>query len=208
MNNLAYGTQQPVKVASQVEEKVRKETGETGPVPYRIESGAANATTAGTVMGDVVRGLFGGNPDLLFTLVFDLPGPQRAQLRADVSRQGIGCHVGKLLYSAYLARPIAGELELEAPRMFGAAKFVGQADAARRFNANGELLNRLAKLSRTEAQIGGLTLKAERVVKLAPSSGDTLVLVGTLPRSTSIGMDAALDAGEFLQLAAMMEALV
>src|SRR5436309_12672150 len=100
MNNLAYGNQQPEKVGAQVEEKLRKETGAAGPVPYKVEASGAAATSAATVLGDVTKGLFGGRPDLLFTLVFDLGTPRPAQLRASVDRQGVGCHVDVLLYSA------------------------------------------------------------------------------------------------------------
>lgn len=193
MNNLAYNSQQPEKVGAQVEEKLRKETG-------------AAATSAATVLDDVAKGVFGGRPDLLFTLVFDLSTPRPAQLRASVDRQGVGCHVGVLLYSAQLSKPVKGEAVLEAPKMFGGSKFGGDAETAGKLNAKGDLLKRLGKLVRTEAEIGGLTIKAERLVKVAPTGGGSLVLISTLPRPTSMGMDATLDAKEFFDVLAMMEA--
>jgi len=45
----------------------------------------------------------------------------------------------------------------------------------------------------------------ERLVKLAPQEKGALLVVGALPRSTSMGMDAALDAKEFMDLAALIE---
>jgi hypothetical protein len=206
MNNLAYGNQQPDKVGAQVEEKLRKEIGAAAPVPYQVEAGGAAATSAVTVLGDVTKGLFGGRPDLLFTLVFDLSTPRRAQLRASVDRQGVGCHVGVLLYSAQLSKSVKGEVALEAPKMFGGSKFGGDAETANKLNAKGDLLKRLGKVVRTEAEIGGLTIHAERLVKVAPSDGGSLVLISTLPRPTSMGMDATLDAKEFFDVLAMVEA--
>jgi hypothetical protein len=205
MNNLAYGSQQPEKVGPQVEEKLRKELGAAAPLPYKVEAAGTGGTTAGTVLADVARGLFGGQANTLFTLVFDLTAPRPAQLRAVVERQGVGCHVGPLLYSAPLSKAVKGEVTLEGPKMFGAAKFTGEADVSAKLNAKGDLLKRLGKLARTESEIGGLTLKMERLVKLAPQEQGALLVVGTLPRSTSMGMDAALDAKEFMDLAALIE---
>ena len=205
MNNLAYGTQQQDKVVSQVEEKLRKEVGATSPIACQVQSGGAASTSVGTVLGDVARGLFGGRPDALFTIVFDISTPRLAQLQASVDRQGVGCHVGTLLYSAKLSKPVKGEVTLEGPKMFGASKFAGDAETAAKLNAKGDLLKRLGKLARNEAEIGGLTLKLERMVKVAPQDGGALVVLSTLPRPTSMGMDATLDAKEFIDLVEMIE---
>jgi hypothetical protein len=206
MNNLAYGNQQSEKVGAQVEEKLRKETGATAPVPYQVESGDAAATSAATVLSDVTKGLFGGRPDRLFTLVFDMSTPRAAQLRASADRQGVGCHVSVLLYSAKLSKPVKGEASLDEPKLFGGSKFSGDADTANKLNAKGDLLKRLGKLVRTEAEIGGLTIHGDRLVRVAPSDGGSLVLISTLPRATSMGMDATLDAKEFFDVLGMIEA--
>jgi len=205
MNNLAYSTQQPEKVASQVEEKLRKELAASAPVTYQIEKAEGGGPNAGTVLVDMARGLLGGHASVLFTLVFDVATPRPAQLRAVVERQGVGCHVGPLLYSAPLAKTIKGEVALEAPKMFGGSKFTGEAETSAKLNAKADVLKRLGKLARTEGEIGGQTLKMDRLVKLVPQDTGTLLVVGTLPRSTSMGMDAALDAKEFLDVAALVE---
>jgi len=205
VNNLAYSTQQPEKVGPQVEEKLRKELAAAAALPYKVEMGEAGSTTAGTVLADVARGLLGGHANTLFTLVFDLAAPRPAQLRAVVERQGVGCHVGPLLYSTPVSKAVRGEVTLEGPKMLGASKFTGEAEVSAKLNAKGDLLKRLGKLARTESEIGGLTLKLERLVKLAPQEKGALLVVGTLPRSTSMGMDAALDAKEFMELAALIE---
>jgi hypothetical protein len=205
MNNLAYGSQQPEKVGPQVEEKLRKELGAPAPLPFQVEMAGTGGTTAGTVLADMARGLLGGHANTLFTLVFDLTAPRPAQLRAVVERQGVGCHVGPLLYSTPLTNAVKGEVTLEAPKMLGAPKLTGDAEVSAKLNAKGDLLKRLGKLARTEAEIGGLTLKLERLVKLTPHEKGALLVVGTLPRPTSMGMDAALDAKEFLDLATLIE---
>jgi hypothetical protein len=168
MNNLAYGTQQQEKVVPQVEEKLRKEVGASSPIAYQVQNSGAAGTSVGTVLGDMARGLFGGRPDALFTITFAINAPRPAQLQASVDRQGVGCHVGALLYSAKLSKPVKGEVTLEAPKMFGASKFTGDAETAAKLNAKGDLLKRLGKLARTESEIGGMTLKLERIVKVVP----------------------------------------
>ena len=204
MNNLAYNSQQPDKVGPQVEEKLRKELGASAPLMYQVESGEAGSTSVSSVLSDMGRALVGGKSERLFTLVFDLPAstaPRAAQLRANVNRQGIGSHVGLLLYSTRLNKPVKGEVTLEAKGKFG-----GEAETAARLNAKGDLLKRLGKFARTEAEIGGLKLKIERLVKIMPREDGTLLVVSTLGRTTGMGFDATLDAKEFFDIAGMAEA--
>ncbi len=206
MNNLAYSTQQPDKVGPQVEEKLRKEIGATAPRVYHIESGDGGGAPVKSVLGDMGRALVGGKSERLFTLVFDLTSPRPAQLRANVNRQGVGCHVGLLLYSTQLTKSIMGEVTLEAPKMFGGSKFGGEPEAAAKLNAKGDLLKRLGKFTRTESEIGGLTLKIERLAKIMPQNNGALLVIATLPRTTGMGFDATLDAKDFFDIAGMIEA--
>ena len=205
MNNLAYGSQQQEKVVPQVEEKLRKEVGASSPIAYQVQAGGAAGTSVGTVLGDIGRGLFGGRPDVLFTITFDINTPVQVQLQTSVDRQGVGCHVGTLLYSAKLSKAVKGAVTLEAPKMFGASKFTGDTETAAKLNSKGDLLKRLGKLARTESEIGGLTLKLERMVKVVPQDQGALVVLSTLARPTSMGMDATLDAKEFIDLVGMIE---
>jgi hypothetical protein len=205
MNNLAYSTQQLEKVGPRIEDKLRKEIGASAPLPYEVENGHAGATTAGTFLQDVTRGLFGGHAELLYTFVFDLTQPRPAQLRANVSRQGVGCHVGTLLYSTKLSKTVRDEVTLEAPKTFGTPKFTGDAEAIEKLNAKGELLKRVDKLARTRSEIGGLTIKTDRLVKIVPQESGSLLVISSLPRPTSMGFNATLDAKEFFDMAAMIE---
>ncbi len=207
MNNLAYISQQPDKVAPQVEEKLRKETGASAPILYKVED-QGGTTSVSSVLSDVARGLFGGRSELLFTLVFEMTEPRRAELRAAVARQGVGCHVGTLLYSIQLAKPVKSEVTLEPPKSFGMAKFTGDAEALAKLNAKGDLLKRIAKFARTESELGGLKIKIERWVKLLPQDNGALLVISTLGRPTSMGLDASLDAKEFFDIAAQIESLL
>lgn len=206
MNNLAYGNQQPEKVGPAVEEKVRKETGSAGPVPYKVEMGDVGETSVRTVLGDMAGALFGGRSNLLFTLVFDISTPRRATLQARVARQGVGCHVEALLYSTQLSKPVKGEVSIENPKTFGTPKFIGDAETAAKLNGAKDLAKRVNKLARTEAEIGGLIVKMPRLFKIVPQDSGSLLVLNTLPRMTSMGMDAVVDAKEFFDIAAIIEA--
>jgi len=201
----AFGSQKSDKIAPAIEEKLRKELGATAPIPYQVE-GEGGSTTVGTVMGDVAKGLFGGKSNILFAVIFDIVAPRKTQLRVNLDRQGVGCHLGALLYSTKLSKIVKGEVILEGPKMFGSSKFTGDADAIARLNAKGDLLKRLGKFARTEAEIGGMTIRMDRFVKILPEESGAQLIINSLPRPVSMGMDAMLDAKEFMDIAAMVEA--
>jgi len=206
MNNLAYSTQDVEKVGPKVEELIRKEVGASSTLPYEVENGGAGKTTAGTILAESVKTLFGGKETLLYTLYFNLSHPRLANLEVHVNKQGIGCHVGSLLYSTMLAKPVSGEAALDAPRTFGSSKFSGDPLASQKLNANGDLVKRANKFARTESQSGGLNIKVDRFFKVAPQGSVSLLVIRTLPRPTSMGMSATVDAKDFFDIAAMVEA--
>ena len=206
MNNLLYGNQQPEKVSAQVEEKLRKELGDTVPVPFQIESGEAGKTTVGSVLGDMGRALIGGHANLLFALIFDIAAPRPAQLRVSVIRQGVGCYVGSLLYSTKLSKSVKSEVTLEPPKTFGSSKFIGDTEAAAKLNAKGDIAKRVGKFARTQSEMGSITVKVDRLFKIVPQDSGSLLVINTLPRMTSMGMDAAMDSKEFMGIAGLIEA--
>lgn len=207
MNNLIYGNQQAEKIGPQVEEKLRKETSAANPIPYQVEPGDTGQTTLNSVFKDIGTGLFGGKSNVLFTLVFEITTPRPAQLRTIVVRQGIGSYVQALFYSVKLAKPIKGEVVLAPPKTFGASSFVGDdAEAAGKLNAKGDISKRIGKFARTKTQMGAIEVELSRFVKLMPQADGTLVMISSLPRMTNLGMDASLDAKEFFEIAAMIEA--
>ena len=206
MNNLAYTSQDPAYVGEKVEEKVREEIGANAPVSYAVQTGEASTATIGSFMSDIGSALLGGKDETLFRLNFDLAQRRPAHLQVSVNRQGVGSHAGLLMYSTKLAKPVAGEVALEDPKFFGKSKFAGDATAAGKLNANGDLIKRCNELARVESQSGGLTLKIKRCCKVVPHEGGSMLIIGTLPRPVKMGFGAAIDAKDFFDIADMVEA--
>jgi hypothetical protein len=202
MNNLAYSTQQPEKVAGYVEEKLRKETGATAPIPFTVEQMDAGKTSAKTVLKDMGSMLFGGNTNILFKIVFDITMPRVAQMQAFATRHGIGCIVNSVVFSTVIHKPIAGEVSLDANKNI----FNGDQATAAKLTAKGDLFKRIIKLARTRGDIGGITFTQPRYVELMPLESGCLFALGTIPRQTGMGFDASLDAKEFFDIVAMVEA--
>jgi hypothetical protein len=185
---------------------VREEVGASAPLAYQVEMGEAAALSVGSFLRDVGSAIVGGKDQALFRLHFDLAQPRPAQLQVAVNRQGVGSHVGLLLYSAQLAKPVGSEVTLEEPKFFGKSKFTGDGAACGKLNANGELIKRANNFARTESQSGGLTLKIKRCCRLIPNEQGALLVIGTLPRPVKMGLGAAIDAKDFFDIADMIEA--
>lgn len=206
MNNLAYNSQDPATVGPKVEEKVREEIGASGPLTYQVEMGEKTEVTVGRFFKDIGRSLLGGRAETLFCLHFILPQPRPAELDVLVDRQGIGSHVGPILYSAKLSKPVAAEVALEPPKTFGKSKFAGDPAASEKLNAKSDLIKRANDFARTESQCGGLTVKIERFCKLVPCENGSALIVRTLSRPIKMGFGATLDAKDFFDIASMVEA--
>ncbi len=206
MANTAFGSQKPEKIAPVLEEMLRKEIGAPMPIAYQIMNAETRSVSAQSLLSDYGRMIVGGNETPLFLLQFTLAMPRPAELQVRVNRQGIGAHVGLLSYAARLVKPIGSEVSLEPPKTFGASKCIGDPQGIARLNNNGDLLKRLNKLARTESEVGGLKLKIERFLKIVPQASGSLFILNTLPRATSMGFGATLDAKEFLDLVALVEA--
>ena len=204
MNNLAYSTQQADKVAGFVEEKLRKETTATVPIPFTTEQMDAGQTSAKTLLKDMKSTLFGGEANTLFKVIFDLTTPRAAQLQTFAVRQGIGCIINALVYSIVLAKTIAGEVTMGEGRPL----FTGDPTASSKLNGKGDLVKRIDKFARTKSDVGGLTFTQPRYFSLMPLEIGCLLVIGTIPRTTGMGFDASLDAKEFFDIAAMIEGVL
>jgi hypothetical protein len=207
MNNLAYTSQSVETIGPKVEEKIREEVGASAPLPYQVEAGGANTVSFGSFFKDIGAALVGGNSEVLFNLHFDLQQPRPMHLQVSMDRQGVGSHAGLLVYSAPLAKPVAGEVWLEDPKTFGKSKFTGDPTASAKLNANGDLIKRANNLARVESQSGGLKLKIKRFCKIMPQAdGHSMLVISTLPRPIKMGFGASVDAVEFAEVASMIEA--
>lgn len=207
MNNLAYTSQDPEKVVPKIEEILGKDLGVDAPIPHKISDATAGKASAGSMLHDAGVALFGGREALLFTVVFEIPSPRSVQLTVQVDRQGIGCHAGTIVFSTKLAKSVAGEVALEAPKTFGSSKFQGDAGTAAKLNSSKDLLKRADKFSRTKSDVGG-GIKMGRYFKVGPLETGSILVVGTLPRATGMGTGATTDAKEFMDLAKMIEDLL
>ena len=69
-----------------------------------------------------------------------------------------------------------------------------------------DLAKRVDKLLRTEVEMGSIKVRAPRIFRLAPKDRGALLVLHTLPRMTSMGTGAEVDAGEFLGIASAIEA--
>lgn len=206
MNNLIFGNQQPDKISASVEEIVRKDTGSSTPVPYRMLDVTGGSATVGSVLVDIGHVLGSGQTTPLLALEFDLPGGRPATLQAQVLRQGVGGYCGSLVFVFRLAKPLAGEVGFEEHKSFGTPKFTGDAAAAARLNGVKDLAKRADKVLRGEAEMGSVKVKVPRVFRLTPAEGGSTLVLGTLPRLTSMGMSATTDAKEILEIAVAVEA--
>jgi hypothetical protein len=54
--------------------------------------------------------------------------------------------------------------------------------------------------------MGSIKVRISRLFRLVPSQDGSLVILGTLPRLTSMGMSATTDAREVLEVVAAIEA--
>jgi len=202
MNVLAYSSQDPQKVGAKVEEKLREDLGVSGPIPYTIEKGDAEGASLGSVLKDAGRFLIGGKVELLFTLVFDIASPRQVQMRAHVNRQGVGSHVGLMLFSTKFAKSLNSQVTLG-----DKGKFTGDA-MAEKLNSNKDLLKRIEKFIRPKANIGGLEITIPRICEIAPTDGGAILAIGTLGRPHAMGFKIAIDAKDFFDIAAMIEAML
>jgi hypothetical protein len=206
MNNLVYGNQDPDKLAAGVEEIVRKDIGSPTPLPYRTLDAATGTATIGSVLVDIGHALGSGTITPLLTVEVDLPGPMPGTLQAQLIRQGVGAYCGALLFAFRSTKTVAGEVGFEEPKSFGTPKFTGDPGAAARLNGSKDLAKRTNKVLRSESEMGSIKVKVARTFRVTPTDGGSLLVFGSLPRLTSLGMSATTDAREILEVAAAVAA--
>ncbi|HEY6329575.1 MAG TPA: hypothetical protein VI756_09560 [Blastocatellia bacterium] len=201
MNNLAYNSRNPQEVGPKVEELIRKEFGAAGAVPYSVADGEAY-----TIGAALKTALVGGQLHSLFQLNFELPPPRPGRLEVSMDEMGVGCFAGSTVYSAKLSKPVSSEVSLEGRAgLFGKAKFAGDQAASAKLNANGDLVKLATKVARTESTFGGRKLIRERLFKLVPDGNGCVLIIGSLPRTTSAGFSATVDSKDFFELTALIE---
>jgi hypothetical protein len=97
------------------------------------------------------------------------------------------------------------DLGVEAPVPYKVDE--GDAEVAGKLNGSKDLLKKADKFARTKSDVGG-GIKRDRYFKVAPAESGSVLVVGTLPRATSMGMGATTDAKDFVDLAKTIEDLL
>ena len=204
MNNGAYSSQDAAVLGPKIEEVVRADLGAGAPVPFQVLNGDGKTLSAGSMLADTAKYIFGGKEALLMTVAFEIEQPRPISLQVCLNRQGLGAHIGSVLYKAKISKPITGEVTLEDPKMLGTSKFIGDATAAAKLNANKDLLKRAGKFARTECP--NLKVKAPRFFQVKPGDGGALTTATSLARSYAMGLKVSLDVKEFIDIVGMIEA--
>ena len=210
MNNLAYNSRDPQTVGPKVEELIRKELGSAMPIAYTVAEGAPEPYTVGSALKAALVPLvphMSSQLETVFQLNFELPPPRPARLQVSMCQMGIGCTAGSTLFSTQLSKSVGGEVALQPPGGFlsSNSKFAGNPEASAKLNANSELIKLANKFARTESPFGGHKLKRDRLLKIVPDGKECALIVGSLPRTTSMGLSATVDSKDFLELASLIE---
>ncbi|MHB8281039.1 MAG: hypothetical protein ACYDIA_25895 [Candidatus Humimicrobiaceae bacterium] len=208
MGNLAFSSQSSEKIATAIEEMIKRELGSKEPIPYTIEDQTSAKTNLKTVLGDMGSALFGGTSEFLFNVVFTLEQPRPVKMMINIARQGIGARGEAIVFTSRLNKQVKSEVYLEAPKRFGTPLFAGDGEAVLKLNKNGVLLKRANLFSRVQAEIGGFTINIERYFKITPNEDDKSsdFVVVNLPKMVSMGFSALIDIKEFLDIASLIEA--
>lgn len=204
MLNFVYNSQDPNKIVPVVEETLRKELRLPAQVPCQVILTGENGVSAKSLILDSLNVV-----TTIYFLQFTVPGPRPFQLQVRVDREGKGALLGSLTYSASLAKPVAGEVSLEPPKVFGASKFVGNDQTASRLNGNKALIKKANQLTQTESELGQYKFKIERYLKITPQGSYPLLTVHSLPRKAGmVGLNATLNSNDFVELVSLLEPIL
>jgi hypothetical protein len=216
---LAFQSQKPEVVGPKVAEALQHELEAPNTPAFQVEAGDAGPTTLKVFLKEAMgataseamvlavgSGLAkmlgaGRKEAILFSLHFGLPAARPTHLVVHVARQGIGSHVSGLFYSTPLAKPVAGEVTLEKD-----GKFAGHAALAEKLNANKLLRKRCEAFARTSANMGGVDITLPRHFRISPCDAGSVLEAATLPLAKMLGFKVLLDAKEYLELVAALEA--
>lgn len=202
--NCNFKSPQAEYIAPLIEGKLRSELNLTASLAYQIQGAGTQRANVGTLVSDAARLMIGSSATQLFTLHFDLIEPRVFGLRVQLSRHGIGAHIGGLLYSIRLNKLVTGEVGLEKPKTFGTSKFTGDAQFSEKLNSNPDLLKIANKFSRTRIGYSGIIVEIPRLFKIVPQEAGAVLIINTLPK---MGLNnCLLQTREFLELVARIEA--
>ena len=203
MNNLAYSSQDPQKIGTQVEELLRKETGAGGPIAFEVEDAGTAEVSARSMLKDIGTHLFSGDTTRLLALHFHLSQPRATNLDVHMNRQGVGCYAGSLVFSTVIGKKVGGEVTFT-----DKGEFAGDAAAAK-LGASKDLRKKCEAFAVSKGGITGFEVKLPgRIFKIAPHERGAEIVAVTLPKSKSMGLSATFNSKEFFEIAALIESLL
>jgi len=195
MNNLAYASRDKESVAPKVEDLLRKELAAPAPIMYTVQEEGSAEISAGTILKDMSTTFFGGKDTPLMTIIFQIAQPRAAGLEVHMSRQGVGCVAGPLVYSAVLNKPCCSGVSLGDD-----GKFSGDSAMAAKLNGRKDVLKKCSAFAVTKGGLAGSEMKIPRTFKVLPHEQGSQIVAVTLPASKSMGFSATLNSKEFLAL--------
>lgn len=197
----------PAVVSTDVARVLTAELGLPEPPPAHVLAGDSEGVPAGSLLPPRER--FSGMPAQTHCFVYvDAQAPRPFELRASVLtgraiRRSFG--LGLLQYAVPLTTPLPGPAALGARRRGGPSPFEGAPEAARRLNADPELLALADHVSTTVAGPDAThQWSVDRLLTVEPRPEGGLLLARTLHRQTTGGW--SLGAEAVLTLAARVEA--
>jgi hypothetical protein len=179
MAGLAYSRPNPDKIASGIEELLRKELGSSTPLPYEILPGEGEDATAKSVLSDMGKALIMTKQQstVLFYVHFALNFPRPFELQVSVTRYGLGAIVGKFAYAVPLNKPVQGKASLGVTKLGSYNGFSGDAATIARLNGSRDLVLQAHKLAVSKTTIGNFKLNITQCLEVVPyKSGSVLIL--------------------------------
>ncbi len=198
MNNLAYTGRDGQTIGRQVEELLRKELGEVGPITFEVEETGAEIS-----VGSILKDNLSLTATPLLTIHFHIAQPRAADLDVHMNRHGLGCYAGPLVFSTVLGKKAGGEV-----RFGDNDQFTGDAAVSEKLNAQKELCKKCDAFAVTRGGLTGFKIKVPRIFKIVPHVRGAEIAALTLPKSKSLGFGASLRSKEFFEIASQIEALL
>ena len=162
-----------------------------------------------SLRSDILATIWGDELGLRGQLLYNLPGPSYAQLRAGIIQPGMNSCVAILHYSANLDKSIRGKITF-AKNSSGEGAFCGDTPLCDRMNSNSEILTIASALYRGEYTSGDLFVQIIPQFVLE-GNGNVLHLdVLTVPLSTKGFFSGKIiySVNEFLRLITLLKTLL
>lgn len=185
LSSLHFASQKPEKIASHVEQAVRRELGVPTSLPYQVLPGTSGGATVGSLFSEWAHSQLHLSQQAapLCYIHFALAQPRPFELQVTILRHGMGALAGRCAFVAPLAKWIPGPLNLAELKFGNAGGFAGDPAVTTRLNSNRELLRKAYGLLAAKNSVGRTRLSIPHYFQLQPARAGSLLLVHRLPKS-------------------------